>query len=326
MVTKSIQPALLPAYIEGDNADYDAYDAYDIYDSHDEIDELCYGFRYVHRIINGKDALVRVPLTLDDIMHPIEDDFVNQCLAHVLICTELFYILSDWLKNRPDLLVLYDSLTYLGSDEDRSYGPDIIVLRDVHTIPKHGAYKPSKHGGKPVLIVEVTSRSTRHVDISPSDPKRSKYLHYQRLGIPYYLVIDEAHSKGNQAPEIWGYILRHGFYSHVTPDRLGRFWIPPIQVSLGPYDTGVAWYNPQGKRILAYTEQREQTEQERARVKKERARVKQERTRAEEAEARAEQERACAEQERSRAEQERARADALEQELKRLKAQAGETE
>lgn len=306
MVMTSLQPALLPAYVERDEANNEPFD--------DEVD-FAYGFRYTLPG-DAEQHYPRVPLTLDDILHPREDDHVNQVLAHVLMCHELFAVLRDWLRDCSDLVVLCDGLLFLDTQETKSYGPDIAVLRDVHTIPKHEAYKPSKHGGYPLFVVEVTSNSTRHTDVSLADPERSKYLHYQRLGIPYYFIIDEARQTDDHPPAIWGYELRYGRYTELKTDSHGRFWIPPLAISLGPYETDVAWYDAEGKRILNLAEQRERAEQERARAEQERARAKQ-------AETRVEQERARAEQERIRAEHAEARACALEEELKRLKEQSG---
>lgn len=296
MVTKLYRPALLPAYLEGDEAPYDVYD--------DE-DDFVYGFRYVPYGSTDGDEMGRIPLTLDDVLHPQLDDVVNQSGYHFLLCERLTNILATYLAHTPEMTVLQDVLIQLRPRKRKTFAPDSIVVRDMHTFPQDTGYRPWQHGGHPVLIIEVTSNSTRHQDVFSAKPKRNKYNHYQRLGVPYYVIIDAAARSHDEAPALWGYVLRRRVYVPMAPDEHGRLWIAPIQASLGPYSTVVTWFDANGRRLPTHTEQQELTRQERIR--------------AEHAEARAEHAEA-------RAEEERARVQALEEELRQLKARLGLTD
>lgn len=281
MIPRTAQSALLPAVTERIEQDDDG-----------EVFPYTYGYRYERRFINGEEDWVEVPLTLDDVLHPQLDDCVNQSSYHFYICSALTSVLLAQLKHTPGLLVLSDVLINWDMLGMKTHAPDIVVFRDVHTIPEDESYSRLKHGGQPVLIIEITSPSTRNLDVAAARRKRSKYIHYRRVGVSYYILIDEARRRPNQAPPFWGYRLGRRNYSALRPNAHGHLWIPPIHMALGQHEKMMAWYDANGNRILDLAEQTERAEQEWLR----------------------------AEQERLRAEQAEARACAAEEELKRLKA------
>jgi len=53
-------------------------------------DMFPYGWRYVTRQRNGEEELLQVPLTLDDVLHPEEEDYVIQLDEHVVLCMYVY--------------------------------------------------------------------------------------------------------------------------------------------------------------------------------------------------------------------------------------------
>lgn len=146
-----------------------------------------------------------------------------------------------------------------------------------------------------VRLRSTQSPDAPRQDVFSTKPKRNKYNHYQRLGVPYYVIIDAAGRNHDEAPVLWGYVLCRRVYVPLAPDEHGQLWIAPVRASLGPYTTVVTWFDANGHRLPTHTEQQELTRQERARAEHAEARV----------------------------EEERARVRALEEELRQLKVRSG---
>jgi hypothetical protein len=62
-------------------------------------DPFPYGWRYVTIQRNGEEELLQVPLTLDDVLHPEEEDFVIQLCT--VVTHRLFDYLKTWCDARP---------------------------------------------------------------------------------------------------------------------------------------------------------------------------------------------------------------------------------
>lgn len=154
-------------------------------------DPFPYGWRYVIEEHNGQEELVQVPLTLDDVLHPQMEDYVNQTDEHYLLCKYLHTILQWRLRDEPSAVVLCDVMIDGNVAGIRAHAPDITVLRGGHTRPYHTAYHLEKTGGSPVLVIEVTSGRTRLLDVDGIRTP-NKFQHYAQIGIPYYIIVDEA--------------------------------------------------------------------------------------------------------------------------------------
>jgi len=307
--------------------------------SHDD-PEYRYGWRYVCRISNGEEEWERVPLTEDDVLHPQPEDYVIQSNSHYLICHYLYTVLRSRLKHLPGGLVLHDVLVDWGVPRLKAHAPDLAVFAEVWEPPQGGIFDLKASGGRVLLVIEVTSPSTRHLDVASKHPQaKTRFRHYARAGIPLYIVVDAARRASGQASPIFGYTLTEDGYKPLPLDEDGRLWVEPVQLWLGMSGSEVAWFDGNGEEIWEYEQEQETRLEMEARLREEqeahqaaeaRAREEQEARRAAEARAREEQEarraaeaRAREEQEARRAEQEarraaEARARELEQQVRRL--------
>jgi colicin import membrane protein len=91
-----------------------------------------YGWRFVRRpLADGTEKLERVPLTLEDVLHPKEDDVIPECPRHEL---ERGYLASVFRTRLPGL-VLSDCIIDWGVPGVGNHPPDVSVFDDVEVMP-----------------------------------------------------------------------------------------------------------------------------------------------------------------------------------------------
>ncbi len=70
-------------------------------------DPFRYGWRHVrHEHSDGTETWERVPLTLEDVLHPQEEDFVAQSVSHHLRQEYLHTVISARLAHDPTAIVV----------------------------------------------------------------------------------------------------------------------------------------------------------------------------------------------------------------------------
>lgn len=153
-------------------------------------DPFFYGYRYVVREQDGEEDWEQVPLTLEDVLHPELEDHVSQNRIHDLFCHYLFTILWARMRHNPSIAVLHDVLLNWGKEGIGNHSPDVAVLHGVHTDYPHGVFDVEGSGGKPLLLIEVTSVNTRIADVDNERRKENKYRQYAQVGVPWYLIVD----------------------------------------------------------------------------------------------------------------------------------------
>jgi colicin import membrane protein len=258
-----------------------------------ELDPFRYGWRYAWQAgPNGQWKRVRVPLTQADVLHPQEDDFIVQNPAHEEDCHYLKTVLAAHLANRPGVVIYRDQRIDWGVAGIEPHGPDLAILENVpENLPRQlGTLHVKECGARPLLVIEVTSPTTRDVDLD------EKIAEYDLAGIPFYAIVDRRFRNEREELRLMAYRATELGYVRVRLDAQGWLALGPIDLWLGVEDHHLVCRDAQGQRLLEYQEV----------VQAYRAEVQARK----EAEARAEQERVRAEQERVRAEQERARAEA----------------
>jgi Uma2 family endonuclease len=217
-------------------------------------DPFRYGFRYVERTRNGITDWEQVPLTLEDVLHPQMEDYVNQTDSHYRLCHYLYTVLRATFQHRPDVMVMHDLIVNWNVKGMKGHVPDVAVFADVGERPQRTAFDMATFGGRPLFIIEVTSPSTRHLDV---DSKRrggkTKFRHYARVGVPLYLIVDEARCVPGAALPIYGYTLTEdSTYAPMLPDAQGRLWVEPAGLWLGTVGDTVAWFDEDGRQIGDY--------------------------------------------------------------------------
>lgn len=158
-------------------------------------DPFRYGWRDVKVATPDEgEAWERVPLTLEDVLHPQEGDHVVENNQHELDCRYL----ADVFSTRP-LSPAHASVTRdLGIDWGVAgvghHSPDVAVLVGMaRELPvPTGQLDFAATGGRCELIVEVVSPNTRVNDVV------HKFKHYHQVGVGTYVLIDQKKEGGKR--------------------------------------------------------------------------------------------------------------------------------
>lgn len=157
-----------------------------------------YPFHIGTRLVNHRDAdgkIVRheyVPLTLEDYLHPQEEDRFAVSNRHSIAVRYLGHALELTLRDRPRLKTFIGQRIDWQVDGIEPHAPDAVVL-DGYSTPyddQLGTVPVRDLGCVPLAVFEVTSESTRHTDFG------EKLDEFLDVGIPYYFVIDAAAPNG----------------------------------------------------------------------------------------------------------------------------------
>ena len=284
-------------------------------------DPYRYGWREIPRTLpNGQQIYERIPLTLEDIIHPQVGDFRMQSARHEQICTYLRILFRERFANAPTTIVLGDVLVDWATDDMRGHGPDVAIIFNVQQKQNWSTFHEADEGTKPSLIIEVTSPSTYSVDLE------TKVEHYAKVGVEWYVIVDIVIRRDMPSKRLLGYQLTEAGYKRFEPNEKGWLWLAPVNLWLG-------W---RGEDIACYDEAGNWVEVGNSRVAEAQSRATVEAQRADDAEQRADDEsqaRAAAEQRADDESQARAAAEQraddadrarqqLEAELRRLRGEA----
>ena len=269
-------------------------------------DPFFYGWRYVERQLpDGTSKFDQVPLTEWDVLHPQEDDFIVTNEAHNRDCAYLKVALQLVFKGREGIQIFADHRVDWEVPELYPHGPDVTVIDGLEEQwdPLIGTFPMRSWNGHPLLVMEVTSPSTRKGDLN------EKVTEYHKAGVPYYVIVDRYETRGQVKVELIGYRTTPEGYVRMEQDADKGLWIPTVNLWFKLEEQKIFCWRSNGKRIA------EPIEME-AEMQEERQRRESETLRADEESRRAKNESQRAEQERQRAEQERQRADDLERQLR----------
>ncbi len=287
----------------------------------DEPDPFRYGWRYV-RITrpDGTEELDQVPLTLEDVLHPEEGDFIVQTDAHDDERAYLKAVFKAQLKEDRTAAVLSDCRVDWCVPGVRPLGPDVAVFFGVSRRIDWSTFDVGEEGARPALVIEVTSPDTRKNDVG------IKVDYYHRAGVPQYVIADVTfEDEEERRIELIEYRHTPRAYRRFKPNKQGRIWLPAVNLwlgltrdRLGGY-LRVACFDPEtGEEVGDYTAiSQALSEEKAARARAEKARTKAERKAAAEAKARAKAEKQAAAEADARAKAE-ARIRELEAAVKQL--------
>jgi hypothetical protein len=206
-------------------------------------EEFPYGWRYVKR----GDTFDQVPLTLEDVLHPQEDDFIAGNTLHDKDCNYLKYVFESRPLAPPVGLVSHDLIINWGVPGIGNHCPDLAVFVGLsHDPGQIGTLDLASLGGRCELVVEVVSPSTRNNDVV------HKYDHYYRVGIPLYFIIDQKEEDGPRS--VHAYRHTPTGYVEDPADDQGRVALPPLGLLLGLRDNRAVCFDAAtGKERRDYT-------------------------------------------------------------------------
>ena len=256
----------------------------------------------------------RIPLTMNDCLHPEENDVMPASTDHDAIIDYLKGLIRRRLVADVGALVTADCLFRWGHPSLRDHSPDIAVTFDVRDLPNRifRSFDVKSEGVKPKVVIEVVSLDTRENDVT------KKVDHYHQLGIPWYFIVDREDEDGPRS--LIGYRYAPSGYVRLKPTDDGWLWVEPLNLWMEATEQGVNCYDGDTRqRLLTEDELDLLAEQEAARANREWDRAEQEK-------ANAEREKARADKETANAAHEKARADAAEARLRELEAKSKEIE
>jgi Uma2 family endonuclease len=276
-----------------------------------------YPFDIGYRWVKDGSVDVQVPLTEEDFLHPEEEDRFMSTEAHVQAVTYLWQAIQSVHRDRSDIHVFCEHRVDWQEDGVRPMGPDVAVYdhfedewdRYVGTVPVQ------EWGITPILVIEVTSISTRLTDL-----ERKPQL-YDEAKVPYFLIFDFYSEGGLEVvPALVALRRTKRGYVRMKVDAEYGFWVPTVEMWFKFEGDRVVARDSRKERILSSLEKSEKIDEQQIQLLAEKQRAEHEKHRAEAEKQRAEHEKQRAEHEKQRAEHEKQRADELAKELAELKA------
>ena len=213
-------------------------------------DPFFYGWRDTYRVgAHGRKEYVQMPLTSEDVLHPQEGDHIMLGDAHSDDTSYLKNTFRIQLASDATARVFNDLGIYWDLPELDHYSPDISVIVGIRRARRNWtAFYVAKEGVRPSLLIEITSPSTRTIDL------HDKRKEYYQARVPYYVIADEQIRHGQRSLRILGYRRGQRGYERLALNRQGRLWLDPVGLWLGQEDGRVACYDAQGNRFGDYTE------------------------------------------------------------------------
>jgi len=205
-------------------------------------DPFVYGWREVKTFArDGSMEWNRIPLTLEDVLHPQPGDFIVHTKDHEWLCLYLFDVLSRQVKDDPHAVVLHDTRVAWDDPDIRPHGLDLAVIFEVEDPSKDwSTFDVAQEGTRPTLIIEVTSPNYRETDLV------TKVDHYEQVGVPFYVIIDTHRRKNQINRRILSYQLTPDGYAALSPDEHGRLWLSPVGLWIGLEGNEVRCYDQSG--------------------------------------------------------------------------------
>ncbi|HEX4496615.1 MAG TPA: Uma2 family endonuclease [Thermoanaerobaculia bacterium] len=152
-----------------------------------------------------------IPLQRDDVYYPESD---GQPMAETDLhrdeMVDPIHALKRRYRDAPDVYVTGNIFFYYVQGDPRAVvAPDLFLVKGVAK-ERRRTYKLWEEGRVPSLVIEITSDSTRHEDLS------KKKLCYERLGIEEYFLHDPY--QDYLRPALQGFRLIDGRYQRIEPE------------------------------------------------------------------------------------------------------------
>ncbi len=202
-------------------------------------DPFRFGWREVpHQLPNGRMDYDRVPLTLEDVLHPQLGDVMPQAKPHDLDSIYLANVADQRLTNDPRALVGHDlQIIWEPALGLKPHSPDISIILGVRDAKKRTwtSFDVEKEAIRPRAFMEVVSPAYRVNDVV------TKVEHYHRARVPWYYIVDRERDEG--PVRLLGYQYKQRGYVPLSPDPDGWLWVEPLAIWLATRDNRVVCYD-----------------------------------------------------------------------------------
>src|SRR5262249_42071 len=176
-----------------------------------------YGWRWVRRQgRNGRTEWVRIPLTLEDVLHPQEGDVLLPSDPHADDCTYSRDVLKDRYAGDDSVAVLTDCPIYWDIPGLEQHRPDVAVIFGVKRQQDWTSFDVKSEAVRPALIIEVTSPKTRVNDVE------AKVKEYARARVPHYVIADADEEHDRRRLTLRAYRLKRRAYELGKAGERGR--------------------------------------------------------------------------------------------------------
>jgi colicin import membrane protein len=215
-----------------------------------EANPFRYGWRYVKRVRpDGKEELEQAPLTLEDVLHPQEDDVIPENNVHEAERGDLTRIFRSRLDRVRDGLVLSDCIIDWGVEGVRNHSPDVSVFADLAVPPpaQFGTFHLADSGGRCLFLVELVSPDTRTNDVD------RKIVEYHLAGVPMYVLVDQQRENGLR--QLLVYRDTPAGYELAPLDEQGCYLLAPLGLRVGLRDNRTVCFDAEtGEVVGDYTQ------------------------------------------------------------------------
>ena len=234
-----------------------------------DADPFRYGWRLVPRPTpDNPYHLEQVPLTLEDVLHPEEGDFIVHSDFHETDRMYLTAVLRARLEPSRRAIVLSDVRIAWDLPDLRAHGPDVMVIPGVRKRRNWSTFDAAVERARPALIIEIVSPDARENDVV------IKVDHYARAGVAQYVIVDDTGRGGVRRLRLLDYRLEAGAYHLQEPDADGRVHLAIADVWLGIRRDHVVCYDAAGREIGDYVTVVRQAAKAEARAKQAATRAK----------------------------------------------------
>jgi colicin import membrane protein len=211
-------------------------------------DKPFYGWRYVsYAGKNGKKSMERKPLTLENVLHPQEGDYISQNSIH--FGDEIY--LADVCRARESRLqnglVLGDCLIDWGIPGLGNHAADISIFDRLKVRPPEpiSTFRLRPSGGRCLAVVEIVSPArpdTRQNDVT------HKLREYHQAHVPLYVIIDQ--KKEGDPRAVLAYRDTANGFVRKPLDRQGRILIRALGIRIGLKDSRVICHDAESDEEL----------------------------------------------------------------------------
>ena len=215
---------------------------------------LKYGWRDLpKKLADGRIKVERVPLTLDDVVHPQFGDVHVLSDAHDDDCSYMKDVFKDRYRDDASVVVFSDCGIFWDKPGLRHHSPDLALIFGVKRRKGWKTFHVKTEKVRRALIIEVTSPRTRVNDVE------TKLREYAWAAVPYYVIADAAEEKHRRLT-LLSYQLEGEVYRELGLDERARAWLEPVGLWLGvktdpeTRDDRLALFDPEtGEEIRDYT-------------------------------------------------------------------------
>jgi len=114
--------------------------------------------------VNRGNCYEEIPLTIEDVLHPQEEDRATIADLHRQLVVYLTQAMASRVKSIPQAMVVSDLRIDWGDPGPEPHGPDVAVIFNVREYKNWSTFYVADEGTRPTLLIEVTSPSTRFLD------------------------------------------------------------------------------------------------------------------------------------------------------------------